>query len=119
MGARPEDYAVSLPPHSYIHVDNFRSPRDLADYLHKLDATDSLYNQYYRWKSEWTVFEHSADSYWCRLCGLLHVAADHQYVHWYTNYTRWWDGDQGSSCGSLWVEHNGLKWRTWKTGGLT
>ena len=30
MGARPEDYARLAPPHSYIHVDDFESPKELA-----------------------------------------------------------------------------------------
>jgi hypothetical protein len=50
MGARPEDYARSAPYHSYIHVDDFESPKELASYLHKLDQDDNLYNEYFRWK---------------------------------------------------------------------
>lgn len=50
MGARPEDYARSAPQHSYIHVDDFDSPKDLADYLHALDKDDKLYNEYFNWK---------------------------------------------------------------------
>ncbi len=50
MGARPEDYAISAPYKSYIHVDDFDSPKELADYLHKLDQDDDLYNEYFMWK---------------------------------------------------------------------
>ena len=50
LGARPEDYEALAPPHSYIHVDDFESPRHLAEYLHKLDKNDDLYNEYFRWK---------------------------------------------------------------------
>ena len=49
MGARPEDYAKVAPYHSYIHVDEFESPRHLAEYLHKLDKNDELYNSYFRY----------------------------------------------------------------------
>ena len=48
MGARPEDYAAVAPPGSYIHVDDFPSPRHLAEYLHTLDAEDDKYNEYFR-----------------------------------------------------------------------
>lgn len=112
MGARPEDYAASLPPHSYIHVDDFRSPSDLADYLHVLDTHDMLFNEYFAWKSEWVLVDYS---YWCHLCGLLHVAAEQRYVHWYTDYSRWWDGDGGSVCASRWKKHNGVSWQTWRS----
>ena len=50
MGARPEDYADAAPHKSYIHVDDFDSPKELADYLHQLDQDDQLYNEYFKWK---------------------------------------------------------------------
>ena len=50
MGARPEDYAISAPYKSYIHVDDFEGPKELAEYLHKLDQDDQLYNEYFKWK---------------------------------------------------------------------
>jgi hypothetical protein len=54
MGARPEDYARSAPFKSYIHVDDFESPKELAEYLHKLDEDDNLYNEYFKWKVKTT-----------------------------------------------------------------
>jgi hypothetical protein len=50
MGARPEDYELSSPLKSYIHVDEFESPRELAEYLQLLDTNDELYNSYFKWK---------------------------------------------------------------------
>jgi len=50
MGARPEDYARSAPSHSYIHVDDFEGPKELADFLHMLSKDSKLYNQYFSWK---------------------------------------------------------------------
>ncbi len=50
MGARPEDYLRSSPDHSYIHVDDFDSPKELADHLRRLDQDDKLYNEYFKWK---------------------------------------------------------------------
>jgi len=50
MGARPEDYARSSPDHSFIHVDDFEGPKELAEYLQKLDQDDKLYNEYFKWK---------------------------------------------------------------------
>lgn len=49
MGAAPEDYERAAPPHSFIHVDDFESPKELAEYLHKLDKDDELYNQYFQY----------------------------------------------------------------------
>ena len=111
MGARPDDYATALPPHSFIHVDDFRSPRELADYLLELDADDARYNEYFRWKSDWVLAGHS---YWCRLCGLLHVASERQYVHWYTDYSLYWDGKDNSVCNARLTQYKGSMWQTWR-----
>ena len=48
MGARPEDYAKVAPYNSFIHVDQFRGPRQLAEYLLELDRDDEKYNQYFQ-----------------------------------------------------------------------
>ena len=48
MGARPEDYARAAPYKSYIHVDQFSGPRDLAVFLLELDKDDQKYNQYFQ-----------------------------------------------------------------------
>ena len=50
MGARPEDYEKASPFHSYIHVDDFDSPKELAEYLKMLDQDDEKYNEYFKWK---------------------------------------------------------------------
>ena len=50
MGARPQDYERLAPHNSYIHVDNFEGPKELADYLKTLNENDDLYNEYFRWK---------------------------------------------------------------------
>ena len=50
MGARPEDYEAAAPFKSYIHVDDFDTPKDLAEYLKQLDQDDEKYNEYFKWK---------------------------------------------------------------------
>lgn len=50
MGARQADYAAVAPHNSYVHVEEFAGPKELADYLHLLDKDDSLYNSYFKWK---------------------------------------------------------------------
>ena len=73
MGARPEDYAAVAPLHSYIHVDDFESPKELAAYLEKLNADDRLYNEYFAWKG---TGEFINTKFWCRLCTMVHASRD-------------------------------------------
>ena len=48
MGAREEDYQRAAPYKSYLHVDQFEDPQQLAKFLHQLDQNDDLYNQYFQ-----------------------------------------------------------------------
>lgn len=86
MGARPEDYERSAPERSYIHVDEFASPAELATYLKRLDKDDSLYNSYFKWKG---TGEFINTYFWCRLCTMLHAPL--QYKH-YDDVNNWWRG---------------------------
>ncbi|KAH9278309.1 Alpha-(1,3)-fucosyltransferase 6 [Echinococcus granulosus] len=50
LGAFKDDYESSLPPHSYINVDDYKSIHDLANYLLYLDKNDTAYAAYFAWK---------------------------------------------------------------------
>ena len=69
MGARKEDYVRSAPQKSFIHVDDFDSPEDLAKYLKELDSNDDLYNEYFQWKGTGEMIN---TKFFCRLCSMLH-----------------------------------------------
>lgn len=46
MGAQKDAYELVAPPDSFIHIDDFSGPQDLAGFLKQLDDDDSLYNRY-------------------------------------------------------------------------
>lgn len=50
MGAKTDEYAALAPHNSYVHVEEFANPEELATYLHRLDEDDKLYNSYFKWK---------------------------------------------------------------------
>ena len=68
------NYSEILPPHSYIDVRDFASPRHLADYLKVLNANDTLYNEYFGWRERyvcgesWMEKNTSTYSNGCALC---------------------------------------------------
>lgn len=86
MGARPEDYESVAPPNSYLHVDNFSSPEELAQFLKKLDADDDLYNSYFNWKGT-VEFINPMRMTWCTMCSLLHESIRPRV---YYDVNRWW-----------------------------
>ncbi|XP_057337504.1 glycoprotein 3-alpha-L-fucosyltransferase A isoform X1 [Microplitis mediator] len=98
MGAHPTDYAKSAPYRSYIHVDEFESPRELADYLHRLDRDDELYNSYFKWKG---TGEFINTYFWCRVCAMVH---DERPPKYYKDVNEWWRGDDVCTLNS-WREN--------------
>lgn len=48
MGAKREDYEHIAPENSFIHVEDFNSPKELAEYLITLEEDDDKYSQYFR-----------------------------------------------------------------------
>ena len=54
-GAKKEDFARLAPPHSFIHVSDFKDTQALADYLLELDRNDTKYRTYLEWKKTYEV----------------------------------------------------------------
>lgn len=90
MGAHPDDYKRVAPIKSYIHVDDFSSPKELAAFLHKLDKDDDAYNEYFKWKG---TGEFINTHFFCRLCAMAHYVdrSDHK-PRYYEDFNKWWRG---------------------------
>lgn len=82
------DYHLIAPPNSFINVKDFKSPKDLAEYLLKLDQSDDLYERYFDWKREFEVDLHPMDG-WCELCKLAN-GYSHPAEKVYGDIRRWW-----------------------------
>lgn len=87
------DYTQFAPPHSFIDVKDFDSPKELAEYLLLLNATDSLYERYFDWKTNFDV-QLDTKKGWCHLCKLAH---DEQLPSkTYEDILQWWVNDPES-----------------------
>lgn len=100
MGAAPEDYARAAPYHSYIHVDDFESPKALAEYLHELDQNDNKYNEYFQWKGTGRLIN---TFFWCRMCAMLHDNTRES--HTYRDLEKWWRGPEVCIGKDNWRQH--------------
>ncbi|KZS17598.1 Glycoprotein 3-alpha-L-fucosyltransferase A [Daphnia magna] len=81
------DYSHFAPPHSYINVRDFGSPKELADYLILLNNTETLYASYFDWKKDYEVVRTDMSG-WCDLCQLAHN--DSLPVKVYPDIKQWW-----------------------------
>ncbi|XP_067944669.1 4-galactosyl-N-acetylglucosaminide 3-alpha-L-fucosyltransferase FUT6-like [Watersipora subatra] len=66
MGAPRNAYERVAPPHSFIHVDDFSSPKELAAYLLDLNKNNSRYDEYHKWRETHAVQWNSANCDICR-----------------------------------------------------
>lgn len=112
MGARPEDYEKAAPPRSYIHVDEFASPKELAEYLHVLDQNDELYNSYFKWKG---TGEFINTYFWCRVCAMLHDEEGLRQPQWYPNINKWWRTQDGVCASGPWRDYKSRKHNEFET----
>lgn len=89
-GPDEKTYKEIAIPDSYIHVDSFSSIGSLATYVKRLDGNDTLYNQYFKWKSTYKPSSGSYYKAWCSFCSALHSTPIKQKT--YTDFETWWEG---------------------------
>uniref|UniRef100_UPI0037E80087 alpha-(1,3)-fucosyltransferase 7-like n=1 Tax=Semicossyphus pulcher TaxID=241346 RepID=UPI0037E80087 len=79
MGPSRDDYKAVAPPNSFIHVDEFKSVKDLGKYLQQVAEDNKRYSEYFTWKHEWKV-KLSTD--WkerlCKICSQYHSLPQHK-----------------------------------------
>lgn len=88
------NYSRIAPPHSFIDARQYE-PKELADYLLLLNANDTLYDQYFWWKSHYIVeadIEQMARRAFCNLCEKLH---NDRTFRTHTNLTAVWKNKEG------------------------
>lgn len=55
FGTSRENYEKLVLGDSFIHVDDFASAKELADYLLYLDKNDDMYRKYFQWRKHYQV----------------------------------------------------------------
>ena len=55
LGPPLSHYKAVAPPNSFIHVDEFKSVKEMAEYLQRLAEDKKRYAEYFKWKQQWKV----------------------------------------------------------------
>ena len=74
LGAYKEDYLKQVPPGSFIQADDFESPKELAEYLLKLDKDDAAYLKYHEWRKTYSIgydYRFLGSFAWQSMCSTL------------------------------------------------
>ncbi len=86
------NYSQFAPSNSFINAKDFKSPKELADYLILLDKSDKLYSEYFNWKRDYDVS--SLDMHgWCDLCRMANDINMPNKV--YHDIKNWWMSEAG------------------------
>nr|CAB3247587.1 alpha-(1,3)-fucosyltransferase 9-like [Phallusia mammillata] len=73
-GATREDYKQVAPPHSYIHVEDFNSTKELVEYLKYLESNETAYAEYFAWRTlkQKDHYPYGRYAGFCALCRALY-----------------------------------------------
>lgn len=88
MGPSVQNVAQLLPPDSFLHVQNFSSPKALADYIQYLDTHNEAYLRYHAWRKTYEVVDGMKCQFlWaCDMCKKMHDPKKPPY----RDLSQWW-----------------------------
>ncbi len=89
------NYTRDLPPNSVINIEDYESPKQLAEYLKYLDGHHGAYMQYFMWKSAYEVHHNQLllqNESFCNLCELVNRETSFHSV--YTDIDMWWSKER-------------------------
>ncbi|XP_024913937.1 alpha-(1,3)-fucosyltransferase 9-like [Cynoglossus semilaevis] len=90
LGPPRKNYERVVPPDSFIHVDDFSSPKQLVERLLYLDQNNEEYLKLLEWKNWFKVIHHKfGHEAACKTCRYLQINRGYQVFH---NLNKWyWD----------------------------
>lgn len=89
------NYSKLAPPNSVIDVTDFKTVKQLASFLKRLDNNTEEYLKYFEWKKDYTI-DRTLNVPLCTLCAKLHQQPIGHKV--YKNIGKWWAGDNKNKC---------------------
>ena len=94
-GLERSDYNRIAPPGSYIHVEDFDSPLQLAKHLEFLSKNETAYNQYLWWTDHYRVTSllEGYESAQCELCDKLNKVREDNLRLSPINLSEYWSHD--------------------------
>lgn len=85
------NYSKFAPPKSYINANDFTTVKELANYLHYLDANPDEYVKYFWWKNYYEIVVDTPMEKFCSLCKKLHEPNALKVQKIYHDLDGWWN----------------------------
>ncbi|XP_017541132.1 4-galactosyl-N-acetylglucosaminide 3-alpha-L-fucosyltransferase 9-like [Pygocentrus nattereri] len=77
IGPPRDNYEEFIPRDAFIHIDDFSTPKDLAEHLKAVDQNQEMYEGYFAWRKHFVAKDGRAEENACRIC---------EYMRMYKNY---------------------------------
>jgi alpha-1,3-fucosyltransferase len=84
------NYSDFLPPKSYIDANEYKTTKDLANYLKFLKKSPREYIKYFWWRKYYRQNKREYSVY-CELCKKLNRLKEQGKSQEYENFNNWWD----------------------------
>ncbi|KAG9334629.1 hypothetical protein JZ751_007452 [Albula glossodonta] len=88
LGTSRQNYENFLPGDAFIHVDDFPSPKELAEHIRFLDKNEDAYRQYFNWHKHYEVQKFSSwAEHVCFTCDYIRKHKEYKVINdldkWY------------------------------------
>lgn len=91
LGPSRRNYENFIQGDAFIHVDDFTSPKELADYLLILDKNEEMYLRYFEWRRHFKVKKYDFwEEHICLACDYLRR---HKEYRAFNNLDKWYWGE--------------------------
>lgn len=95
-GAIKKDFLnQKIPANSFIHVDDFKSTKDLVNYMLKLSKNAKNFNKYHEWRKQHKI-KYNFIKHWCDLCNKLHEDTEEKV---YDDFEDWFNSCKNFHAG--------------------
>uniref|UniRef100_A0A8C5G3C9 Fucosyltransferase n=2 Tax=Gouania willdenowi TaxID=441366 RepID=A0A8C5G3C9_GOUWI len=71
LGPSRQNYERLLPPEAFIHVDDFPTVEELAQYLNKVKQNPDLMKHHLSWRQNYSVHLSTRDELYCKACKMV------------------------------------------------
>ncbi|OWF42380.1 Glycoprotein 3-alpha-L-fucosyltransferase A [Mizuhopecten yessoensis] len=95
-GLQKDQYAMYLPPKSYINTDDFPSVQSLVNNLNTIAGNQTYFDRYFEWDGDYTSVLYTPQDF-CQLCERLHN--EDKYRRLYDDISAWLErSPYGNAC---------------------
>ncbi|XP_013865169.1 alpha-(1,3)-fucosyltransferase 9-like [Austrofundulus limnaeus] len=90
LGTTRQNYENFIQGDAFIHVDDFSSPKELAEYLLFMDKTQDMYLRFFKWRRHFKSYPY--DSWAERMCHVCVYLKLHKEYKSINNLNKWYWG---------------------------